>query len=224
MSQTHKVEKVDTNDAYLANDIVDEKQIMEADKEVKQALVYHHTQSNKLVITYAGVKWAVLKMADRGSSMQFIGEPQIKLEKFGLEDMKEWCWQASVKVRNINTRLETLGVAESPFIDRYSKDGKHDPFGRTKAVSKAERNAYRKQIPELEIAAVVKSAQTTGGIQQLQTTPTPASAQKGAPASASQTKYYRDLCTKHGINDSVTPSSMEAMSVRIDQIVKRYGK
>jgi hypothetical protein len=39
------------------------------------------------------------------------------------------------------------------------KDGKtkYDPFGRTKAHSKAERNAWRKQIPELEITTLLES-------------------------------------------------------------------
>ena len=64
-------------------------------------------------------------------------------------------WYAKMKVKNIKTQHETVGYAQQDdYMD--TKDGKKkDSFARTKAFSKAERNAWRKQIPELQIKTFI---------------------------------------------------------------------
>ena len=54
------------------------------------------------------------------------------------------------------TGLETYGQSESPFIDPFKHV--YDKFGRTKAGSKAERNANRKQIPEADLVRMINIA------------------------------------------------------------------
>jgi len=65
-----------------------------------------------------------------------------------------WYWRSLVRVRNEKTHLETEGISESPYLE----SSKYDKFGKTKSLSKAERNAWRKQIPELEIITLLKNA------------------------------------------------------------------
>ncbi len=91
-------------------------------------------------------------MAQQGQALEVI-DSYIALEKDEVNDKKMWYWRSKVKSRNQKTGLETEGVAECAYID--PKEGMYDKFGRTKAHSKAERNSWRKQIPELEITALL---------------------------------------------------------------------
>ena len=217
---------VPANNEYLASELADEKQIIEADQVVKEALSY--CAKGKQIISYRGVLWCVLKMSENGHPLQIIGDPKIHLEKFDLDDMNEWTWMAQIKVRNITTGLETIGDAESSFIDIYDKTGKRDIFGRRKAISKAERNAYRKQIPELQIQAMLNAVSGSSNSQVLKqetgNQPTNTQSANTQPANNSneispkQQKYYNDLCLKYNIKDTVTPRTKEGMMARISQI------
>ena len=131
----------------------DARQIETADSAVRQALVYR-TKNGKRQLSYTGIKWLVLKMAQNEQSLEIPDLPQVELVKHDESDQKTWIWYAMIKVRNAKTGLETIGASEQNFIDEY-KGNIYDQFGRTKAISKAERNAYRKQIPELEINAMM---------------------------------------------------------------------
>ena len=134
-------------------DDADTQQILDADAPLKQSLVYD--LRGKKQISYAGVKWLVLNMS-RHEQPLTIDIHEIILDKDG-EDKSEWTWYATVKCRNAKTGLETLGASEQPYL----QGGRKDAYGRTKALSKAERNAYRKQIPELEIQAMLNTVDPT---------------------------------------------------------------
>lgn len=71
-------------------------------------------------------------------------------------ELTDGIWYATMKVKNNKTQHETVGYAQQPKL-METKDGgtKLDEFARTKAMSKAERNAWRKQIPELQIKAFI---------------------------------------------------------------------
>ena len=90
----------------------------------------------------------------QGQALEVINST-LQLEKDEPTNQKLWFWRSIVKCRNQKTGLETEGVAECPYLD---DKGDYDKFGRTKAHSKAERNAWRKQIPELEITALISTA------------------------------------------------------------------
>lgn len=149
-------------------DKADEEQIKTAGEQLKGALVYEMKIKGKPVkqITFIGLKWITLKMSQNGQALEII-ESDVHLDKDG-DDKKDWFWRAKVKSKNSKTGLETEGIAECPYLEKKEiwDNGKptgdfkydYDAFGRTKAHSKAERNSWRKQIPELEITTLLKTA------------------------------------------------------------------
>ena len=134
---------------FIVLDAADSRQIETADTAIKQSLAYD--VRGKKQISFAGVKWLILQMSQKGQGVS------IDIHDISLDDSdpENKVWMATVKAKNMKTGLETIGASEQP----WAQNGKRDPFGRTKALSKAERNAYRKQIPELEIQDMLQSAE-----------------------------------------------------------------
>jgi hypothetical protein len=135
----------------------DENQIMNADKGVKEAMVYDMKGDKQL--TYIGLKHLTLLMSQKGQPLEVV-QCDVKLESPADTPQSTWHWYATYKVRNQKTGHESVGMSEATYFE----NGKYDPFGRTKAMSKAERNAWRKQIPELEIRELIKSASVDGSV------------------------------------------------------------
>jgi len=133
-------------------DEADSQQIQDAETAVKQALVYE--VRGKKQLSYMGVKWLVLKMSQKEQPIEVIDMPQIELVKHEVDNKSTWVWYSTIKVRNRKTGLSTVGASESPYLNEKNM---YDTFGRTKSLSKAERNACRKQIPEVEINAMLSS-------------------------------------------------------------------
>ena len=140
------------SDKYSIFDKLDENQIIAADKAVKQAMVYE-TKDGKREITFSGLKYIILEMSVHEQPIE-IEENTVKLEKDDPDDKNTWHWRASVKVRNQKTNLPSQGLAESDYLEY----GKYDSFGQRKAFSKAKRNAWREQIPEIKIVELLKIA------------------------------------------------------------------
>ena len=132
-------------------DKADNEQILKAESAIKQALAYE--VRGKKQLSYMGIKWLVLKMSQKEQPLEIVDMPQVELSKTDLNDQSTWVWYCTIKARNQKTGLVTVGASESSWLS----GGKYDTFGRTKAISKAERNAYRKQIPEIEINAMLES-------------------------------------------------------------------
>jgi hypothetical protein len=132
-------------------DSQDEQQIISSDDDLRKALVYDLRGSKQ--ITYIGLKYLVLKMSQNEQALHIL-KSEVVLDKDDPEEKSMWFWRSIVRVKNEKTGLETEGISEAPYLE----SGKYDKFGRTKAISKAERNAWRKQIPELEIVSLLKSA------------------------------------------------------------------
>ena len=139
-------------------DKADEDQILKAQDKVKQALCYELKVGDKKIkqITFIGLKWLALKMSQTGQALE-IQTSNVQLEKDDPDKQDFWFWRANVKVRNQKTGLETEGIAECPYLQSVKGSKTYDTFGRTKAHSKAERNAWRKQIPELEITTLLET-------------------------------------------------------------------
>lgn len=137
---------------YSIMDTADEQQIISADDDLRKALVYEIRGGSKQ-ITFIGLKFLVLKMSQSNQPLTII-KSEITLDKDDLDDKTMWFWRSRVQVRNEKTHLETEGISESPYLENT----KYDKFGKTKSLSKAERNAWRKQIPELEIVTLLKNA------------------------------------------------------------------
>ncbi len=135
----------------------DEQQIANADKGVKEAMVY--SIQNEKQLTYIGLKHLTLLMSQKGNPLEVL-DCEVKLEKVDPQNQATWIWYSTYKVRNQKTNHESVGMSEASYFE----NGKYDKFGRTKAMSKAERNAWRKQIPELEIRELIKSASADGNV------------------------------------------------------------
>ena len=183
-------------------DDADSKQIETADSALKQALIYKNPRNGSQQLTYTGIKWLVLHMAQKGQPLSIYDKPDVELVKHDPEDKSQWIWYATVKARNVKTGLDSIGASEQPFLDEH-RGNQYDPFGRTKAISKAERNAFRKQIPELEIVEVIKQAQSDQ-IEVIDSTPktetkTPTPATETSPETSDaptekQISYLKFLC------------------------------
>lgn len=141
-------------------DKADEMQIINADKAVREAMVYE-TKGNKQ-LTYIGLKHLTLMMSQAGQALEVL-EYEVKLSKPDGTTPDEWRWYATYKVRNKETGHESVGMSEASYLE----NGKYDMFARTKALSKAERNAWRKQIPELKIMELIKEATGKGEVHHL---------------------------------------------------------
>ena len=154
---------------FMILDDADSRQIEATDTGIRQSLAYD--LRGKKQISFAGIKWLILQMSQKEQPMS-IEIVQDKLDRYG-ENKAEWVWYATVRATNQKTGLETIGASEQPY---QLNNGTKDPFGRTKALSKAERNAYRKQIPEIEIQAMLDAAKP-GQIHRIETSgpsgPTP---------------------------------------------------
>jgi len=145
-----------TKSSFLLMDKADEDMIVNADKAVKEAMVYQYKigQSTKHELTYVGLKHITLLMSQGGQPLEVL-ESTV--------EQTDGIWYATYKVKNKTTGHESIGVSECPVND----NGKYDPFGRTKAMSKAERNAWRKQIPELKIVELIKAALAKGSVKDI---------------------------------------------------------
>jgi len=134
---------------YRIMDDADNQQILES--AIKQALAY--SVRGKKQLSYMGIKWLVLKMSQKEQPLEIVDMPQVELSKIDPEDNATGVWYCTIKARNLKTGLVTVGASEATYLS----NGVYDNFGRTKAISKAERNAYRKQIPEIEINAMLNT-------------------------------------------------------------------
>jgi len=194
-------------------DDADNLQIQEADKSIKQALAYE--VRGKKQLSFMGIKWIVLKMSQKQQPLEVVDMPVVELSKCDPKDKTTWVWYATIKVRNLKTGMVTVGASETTWLIK-NKDGygEYDTFGRTKAISKAERNAYRKQIPEIEINAMLNSVDPKD-IQQLQngnaSNYNSTDNQNTTPASVSQ--QYLDTLKNLGYAGVQPKTSFEASKI-----------
>lgn len=203
---------------YVVLEAVDVKQIELADDAIKGELVYMYKK--KPCLTYMGIKWIVLIMSRKDNPLEFIGMPDVALMKYDEINEMKWVWQAMVKVRNTNTGLESIGVSEHPFI-AVDKGGKYDIFGRTTAISKAERNAFRKQISELEIKMLLDHVGPENIKQLERAVTTPMNTKPGEVA-----EYYLKELEKLGYDGPKPKTSFDACELikNLEKIIKEETK
>jgi hypothetical protein len=152
-----------SDDSFSIFDKLDEQQIINADKAVKQKMIYQY--KGKEEITYSGIKFIILSMS-RSNEVVEIEETSTKLEKDVEDDETKWYWRSVVKLRNSKTNYPTTGLAECAYLD---ESGNYHPFARQMSHSKAERNAQRKQIPEQMIVELLKLAKKQDSVHSVDT-------------------------------------------------------
>ncbi len=125
----------------------DELQINNFDSSLKEAYVYEI--QGKPVLSYVGLKHAVILMAQGGNPLSVVSE---KTELIKPDDDKlTWFWDSTIVVKNSKTGLETMGNASATLY----KGNIMQEFSKRTAMSKAERNAQRKQLPEQLLANLI---------------------------------------------------------------------
>ena len=142
----------------------DEDQIINIDS-IKHKLVYD-VKGNK-TLSLVGIKLlSNIYCKDNNVSTRYIRHETI-LEKEDEENRQQWFWRSEVVMlatRNVMYMLngkeliqkietEVHGIAQSTY-NNY--EGGTDQFAKTKASSKAERNAWRKLIPELDMGNLIQ--------------------------------------------------------------------
>lgn len=129
-------------DKFAAMEALDESQIVE---EIKGHVIekYFYEFGNVTGISYAGIKWMKMRMANQGYPITI---ESIEKE----ENADEIIYTVAAKYMFSNEVM--YGVSSCPKL-MTMKDGttKPDPFARQKALSKAQRNAIRNFIPEIAI-------------------------------------------------------------------------
>ena len=150
MSQMFSEKNKELNE-YQLTDLADDQQITQEGVAVEEAFLYKNKKS-ELILSWPGIRQIVLQKADKGEPIQ-TNVVDVHLEKRVAENPDTWTWYATVKSRNLKTGNETFGMSESPYYFNRS----YDWFGRTKASTKAERNADYKQITDEERKDYVNS-------------------------------------------------------------------
>ena len=154
-------ENLPEKSSFQLMDEADEQQII-SDAEVQKSLVY--IAQGKKTLSYTGIKFLFQKWIERKQlTVEIVKDySYCNLEKDDPENKSTWYWRAQFTLRTSRVLedgkiqiIETQGQSESPYLLKSYEKTNYDPFGRTKAFSKAERNADRKQIPEFEITHMI---------------------------------------------------------------------
>jgi len=132
----------------------DENQILQEIKgDVIEEFVYSFPQGNRQItgLSYAGVKQIALKMGNIHCSEPILQE-------------NGSCWISKVKAIDVQRNLEMWGVSVQPkFMELRDNRKIKDDFCIQKCVSKAERNALRKLMPEKIIISMIREWQKNNG-------------------------------------------------------------
>jgi len=132
----------------------DEDQILQEIKgNVIEEFVYSFPQGNRQItgLSYSGIKQIALKMGNIHCSEPILQE-------------NGSCWISKVKAIDIQRNLEMWGVSTQPkFMEMRNGAKVRDDFCVQKCVSKAERNALRKLMPEKIIIEMIKEWQKKNG-------------------------------------------------------------
>ena len=187
----------------------DSNQIINASKELIQALVYINKKGNK-ELSYTGIQWIAQRMAEHGQPLKTL-DAKIELVKHDSEDKSQWIWYSTAKVENVGTGAAAIGVSESPFLKYHinRQTNQHvytgyDEFGRTKAHGKAVRNAMRQLIPVIEIDNMIKDC-TEQNIKHIEDNNTNHTDNKSNPSSTSS-----DTNNKSNTISSTVPSTVQS--------------
>lgn len=132
----------------------DEDQILSEIKgNVIEEFVYSFPQGNRQItgLSYAGVKQIALQMGN------------IHCEEPILQENGS-CWICKVKAIDVQRNLEMWGVSVQPkFMELRGGQKLRDDFCIQKCVSKSERNALRKLMPEKIIISMISEWQKNNG-------------------------------------------------------------
>lgn len=132
----------------------DEEQILQEIKgNVIEEFVYSFPQGNRTItgLSYSGIKHIALQRGNIHCCEPILQE-------------NGSCWISKVKAIDVQRNLEMWGVSMQPkFMELRNGSKIKDDFCIQKCVSKAERNALRKLMPEKIIIEMIKEWQKNNG-------------------------------------------------------------
>lgn len=205
-----------TKTEFELTEQADEEQITEADPSTQEILIYEvrgiKTPSGP------GIKHLALQMSQEGQPLQII-DHKMELVKYDPDDKTQWVWQAEATVLNLTSQYQQIGVSEAWYLLRRKDSviGDYDSFGRTKAMSKAQRNANSVHIStEMKQALYATSTPQNTRVMYLSGGEGDGGG-SGAPRQPSdkQINYLRGLKWTRTV-----PTSIKEVSDLIDMIVK----
>ena len=135
-----------------------DEQIIELGDNIKHAMG-HRVNGGDIQLSLQGYRYAADKKREEGHAFKIL-DKCIELVKHDPEDKKQWVWYAEITIQDIKDGNETYGVSEQSYLKYEFKEGRkvlteYDEFGRTKAISKARRNAIRDQLPLTFIQSII---------------------------------------------------------------------
>jgi len=158
---------------YVLMDLEDENQILaEMRGEVMNAFVYSYpdkkTGREVTGLSKVGVDNVCRESANKGEVFRVIGDPVIRDSEDAIEVVIK-VGRFAVNPKGTEIMLDTTYGAKRQPKQKKSRDGKlsFDPFFFETAMSKAERNAKRKLLPENLIIEMIKKYRAEGKVKRL---------------------------------------------------------
>ena len=158
-------------------------------------------------IGYPGIKQMVLEQCNQGNVISVEENPVIKLVKYDESDRTQWVWQVDATSKSLTTQMRSVGYGEHPYL---KDDGEYDKFGRTAAVSKALRNAYRVQVPESAIQVFLHEVARRAGFSKRD----PSSVSKAAAAAPSPKEKPKPKKKPTSVAKEATPTVTSAKNTQ----------
>lgn len=183
---------------FIASELADDDMIeQEITGQVAESYVYSYVQDGKPVtgLSVTGVNETARKLTRNpksGYKIRIVPE-SVKIER-DVEMGKEKGVMVTLFAENMITGETGVGVKFEPYIKTGRKGAYNNTFAVEKAVSKAERNAKRKLIPEKAAIEMIKMFIKQGSFKQIEP---PAYQKSSAPAQkpANNVNYLGQLKT-----------------------------
>jgi hypothetical protein len=209
-------EKKETPSEFELMDREDEEQILDELRGVPVDKFIYKNARGQYELSYAGTKWAVREMANRGEAIRIEGHP--KTERCQIdpaEHITVTILAKRVKVdreAHVETVLDTTVGSSRGWIKQKLVDGRVVPDEHffTKTVSKATRNGQQALMPQdfkKEIIETLQKMQASGGKLPAKA-PAKPPAQQGAPAAQQPQKPAapQGTATQSGTAPAASPA------------------
>jgi len=183
-----------TQEFVIASELADDEQIeAELMGKAMEHYVYAFDQQGKQVtgLTVAGVNEMsrqLTRKKDSGIKIRIVPD-SIKIER-NVEENGELGVSVILMAENMISGETAIGAKFEPFKKKGRNGSYENTFALEKAVSKAERNAKRKLIPEKVAIEMIKKFVKVGGVQNLQA---PVTKQIAQPKSEEGADYLSKL-------------------------------
>jgi len=186
---------------YVMMDIEDEKQIVaEMQGEIIHTFVYSYSKDGREImgLSKVGVDNVCRESANKGEVFRVIGDPIIRDSEDAIEIAIK-VGRFSVKPNGTEIMLDTtFGAKRQPKKKLMKGTLTPDPFYFETALSKAERNAKRKLLPESLIIEMIKRYKAEGKIKNL-----------SQPTVAEKTTYWKAPAKKK--DDCISKAQAEEL-------------